>query len=150
MANKLILGSVGLILVIGLWSFLSKSVAYWRYRSARQDMQHIAEAAERYHGAQGDWPEDVNPGLLPPELSQDLKEWPQPPCEGWSYDWEDWIGVPLADDTVRITLRSKALTPMFYFCISSSKDCAPPSVASGGTDISKLARKRLTCKEKGS
>ena len=146
----ILLGTSLLVFLLGPSAGLLLQKIKWRlhYNHALQDMQKIAEAAKADYALQKDYAPQVMPGVLPPRFEKTLATWPDPPCPGWTYGWDNWVGIPGADNTVRITLRNPHLYAVYYLCISSSGDCSPLLMWSHGTAIDQAGDHYLTCREK--
>lgn len=119
-----------------------------RYNHAVKDMQMIAEAAKADYARNKNYAPEVNPGILPARFTT-LAQWPAAPCEGWAYGWDDWVGVPGAEDTVRVSLRDKDWYTVYYVCIQSNSNCAPAQLFGNGKPVEKAPHHYLTCKERG-
>jgi len=84
--------------------------------------------------------ENVNPGLVA------ISGWPTPPCEGWTYDWDNWwvqYGGSFNYNSIRVTIRQPSIDAKYFYCIASSGDCA--ATVAGGVDVRTV--KTLKCSE---
>jgi hypothetical protein len=83
--------------------------------------------------------------------SGELQQWPQAPCPGWYYSWEDWsaFGYPVT----QVTVRRANNTLIYGFCIDTSGGAGNCQVAdpifggAGATDINAPASHSLYCTE---
>lgn len=154
--NKLILSArnsftlVELLVVISIISLLASIVfaslngarGKARYARILGDFNAMRTAAELDADVRGGaYAADLCPNQNP--FPQYLPLWPQPPCPGWSYDWENWGN----GETIRITMRDDGLTSCsggtrkYYFCIFTTGNCT----ASDGINITTVADKSISC-----
>ena len=145
-----VIAIIGILASTALAS-LNDARASANFTKMKQDMRQIATAAELFAIKNQQYPCDVAPDLDPGSLdvstiypgevgrfcSSDetlvaggyLPEWPTPPCEGWTYDWENWGPAVLPTGTgishiVRVSMRtSTAGVPnVYYYCIKDTHD----------------------------
>lgn len=140
---------VELLVVISIISLLSSVVfstvnsarAKARYARVISDFRQMKLAAELDADTRnGVYAGDLCPNTNP--FPQYLSVWPQPPCSGWSYDWENWDG----GGTIRVTMRDSGLTAcagsaIYYSCIFTTGNCN----AGNGADINTVASKAINC-----
>lgn len=96
---------VELIVVIAVISILARlalptfqeSVIRARAAAALGDVDVVRTAAANYHARSNRWPADAPPGVVPPDLLEDLPEGFTFEREGFKLDWEVWAlpdGIP--------------------------------------------------------
>jgi hypothetical protein len=119
----------------------------WRFHRVCVDMQRIVDASKEDYALHKAYAPQVMPGVLPPDFDKYLSDWPDPPCPGWVYGWDQWIGVPGTGDTVRVTLRDDHLYSVYFQCLSATGDCSPPIMWGHGVPISQAQKHILTCRE---
>ncbi len=106
-----------------------------RYAKVLADMAQIGKAAEMFNTSSTvGYPADNWPGLLPGELAAYISKWPTPPCNGWTYDWENWS----SGNDIRVTARRSDNNEALHYCIyNPTGGCMP--------DLTQLAAKTITC-----
>lgn len=73
-----------------------------RAASALGDINAIRLAAFTYNADTNDWPPDVGPGVVPPELTRYLGSGFDFDRDGYRLDWDNWVlpdGTPKHPDT---------------------------------------------------
>jgi prepilin-type N-terminal cleavage/methylation domain-containing protein len=96
-------------------------------------------------------------GTLPPSFaaSYSLSVWPNAPCPGWSYGWDNWTddfaGLDVAN-VVRVTLRDTTGTAVWSYCVDTvggSGNCMFQDPLSSATpiDITSATNKYIYCNE---
>ena len=82
-----IVGVLSSVVLVSLNTARDKS----RYSHATSQLVEIEKALELYYSNNGQYPADVGPGAAPPGLIPTyLAVWPDPPCPGWTYDYQNW------------------------------------------------------------
>src|SRR5437879_1149336 len=97
-----------------------------RYSQIKADMDGITQAAYTDFTSSRDntWALNVaSPGDSPSFVGTELKKWPQPPCPGWFYNWENYSAIP-AVNAVRVTIHKSDAAPFGSFCLENyGGDC---------------------------
>ena len=73
-----------------------------RAAAALSEIKTVQMAAYTYNIDTGDWPADVYPGIVPPELERYLDDPDAFRGEGYQLDWENWVlpdGSPMHPQT---------------------------------------------------
>ncbi len=128
------------IAIIGLLSsivFASLNSARAKARAARvkADFDAITKAAMLDSDDRGGaWAPDVGPGHAPAFVGKYLPQWPKPPCNGYTYDWENWSG----GKDIRISLRNSGGGVVVQKCIYQA-----PGFSC--TDVSQANFSSLSC-----
>ena len=128
------------IAIIGLLSsivFASLNSARAKARAARvkADFDAITKAAILDSNDRGGaWAPDVGPGHAPAFVGKYLPQWPKPPCNGYTYDWENWSG----GKDIRISLRNSGGGVVVQKCIYQA-----PGFSC--TDVSQANFSSLSC-----
>jgi prepilin-type N-terminal cleavage/methylation domain-containing protein len=128
-----VISIIGLLASVVLVS-LNSARAKARYTQALGDMKQLATAAELYHSAGNDYPPNVNPDIDPGFAPAYINRWPKPPCNGWTYDWDNWPYIANRDPTehiIRITLRRTDSSAVYFFCVFATGDCMGSDAAGG-------------------
>ena len=119
-----------------------------RYAKALREMKILAVAAGVVHATDQAFAPEVGPDTLPPEFTTQVFEWPAAPCPGWTYDYENWEGIPGHDNTIRISLRKADFSNIGQYCVHTDGDCTVPTHFTGPSDpIQDKATQRFTCNE---
>jgi len=127
---------IGLLAGIGIASFQG-SLSRARYSQVIAHMTEFKDSTKQYQTIYGIYPYDRPPGAVtvawdPPSgflIPDFLELFPEPPCSGWQYDFDDWIhdtahnvdnakisnGHP--NQIVRVTIRDSAGVNRFMYCI---------------------------------
>lgn len=148
-----VIAIIGILASVALASFVDARAAA-RFSKMKEDMRQMALAAELFvidnqlYPCDG-WPGE-DPGIRPLSgaravevgtICSDattlvgggyLPVLPEPPCAGWTYDWENWgpiSNLPTGDDDshiVRISLRANTgISPepsVYHYCILDTHD----------------------------
>lgn len=125
-----VIAIIGLLSSIVLAS-LSEARARGRYATAVEQMRAIAIAAEIARGSYScvtvwtgqsytsPYACDVDAGRAPSFVGSTMGAWPQPPCPGWAYDWENWTVVN--NNIMRVSLRTRVGGPtLIWECVAES------------------------------
>jgi prepilin-type N-terminal cleavage/methylation domain-containing protein len=94
-----IIGLLSTVAVVGLGRSRDKS----RFTKAQADMSVIGKAVDMAYNDNGVYPADASMNSLPAALASYLSRWPQPPCSGWVYDYENWTQG--SSNFIRTSLR---------------------------------------------
>ncbi|MBP9691418.1 prepilin-type N-terminal cleavage/methylation domain-containing protein [Candidatus Woesebacteria bacterium] len=158
---------IGLLATVGVASY-GNVIASSRYTKIIGDMEAIQKAAEMYYIKNSIYPVDRAPEQLvvtwdPPSgfiVPKYLEAWPKPPCEGWRYDWDNWIrNTPhnsvnavisnvSTEQIVRVTLKNASNGNAYMYCIyDANKTVVVPCTETGEaiTDIKNLVDKKIKC-----
>jgi prepilin-type N-terminal cleavage/methylation domain-containing protein len=130
-----IIGLLSTVAVVATNSSRDKA----RYARTIADMEQISKAAELYYSANGSYPGDVAPGLLPAGLAAYLATWPKPPCSNWVYDWQNWS----SGNVIQVNTAISGSGYQFQYCIYA----APGNACTGGVEITSYSSKSITCNE---
>jgi prepilin-type N-terminal cleavage/methylation domain-containing protein len=121
-----------------------------RFAQIKADVDAIAATAYNDYITNTVWA-PLTFGAMPANwaANQELRMWPNPPCAGWYYSWEDWtpFGYPL----VQVTVRKADTTVIWNYCIDTTGGAAacqanPYNGASFG-DISQTTSGHIYCNE---
>ena len=125
-----------------------------RYAQMKSDMNAIAQAAYTDYTTSNNntWPlltfNNMPPSMMASGL---LSHWPNAPCPGWYYSWEDWTNLPTPVSAVSVTLRRSDNSILFNYCLSSIGDNCYPNdpMGFGGTptDIASAPIRHIYCTE---
>lgn len=127
-----VIAIIGVLSAVVLAS-MNASRAKARYARILEDFKSIEMAVRYAYDANRTYPADVLWGVFPPELTPYLTRWPEPPCAGWTYDYENWSG-----GRIYVTARNAANDDVVYLCIEDeSEDCpnTATSPSSGSINI---------------
>ena|ERR1700687_627340 len=120
-----------------------------RYSQIKADMDGISQAAYNDYTTNGVWAA-LTFGAMPPSwsTSRELKSWPNAPCSGWYYSFEDWslFGVP----STQVTLRRKNNTLLWSYCLDTSGggSCQTDPLFGGVTrELSTIQAAYIYCNE---
>jgi prepilin-type N-terminal cleavage/methylation domain-containing protein len=94
-------------------------MAHVRWSSVKANMDSIGKAAFMDYANNLAWP-PLTFGAMPPSpsnMAQLLPQWPQPPCPGWYYSWEDWEP---AYATSWVTLRKSDNSAYYAYCVGTN------------------------------
>jgi prepilin-type N-terminal cleavage/methylation domain-containing protein len=99
------------------------------------DMDLISQTAYNDFTTTNNWAPIELPGNLPASFAASgLPTWPIPPCPGWTYSWDNFMGFPA--DSIRITLRRPDLSPLWSSCLQNySGNCQDLDNYTGMTTI---------------
>src|SRR5258708_3631983 len=108
---------MGILTVIAVASYGTLQ-AKTRYSKVATDMDAIAQSAMNDYTTNAVWA-PLTFGAMPAIWSTngELRVWPQAPCPGWYYSWEDWsvFGIP----AVQVTLRRGNNTLLWGYCVDT-------------------------------
>lgn len=104
-----------------------------RFANVVSTFNSIHKAAELYNYTQGAYASDVGPGAAPAFVGNTLPTWPEPPCDSWTYDWENWSG----GNNIQISLRNSSNSIVYRKCVYQN--------GYGCTDISTVTDRSLAC-----
>ena len=136
-------------IVSASWDTLQARI---RYSAARANMDSIANAGYVDYtlsdsNSQGsNWDVlTIVPGQAPPRIMARklLTKWPDPPCPGWFYTWDNWDGTSQSGlnstglESIRVSLRKANATAYFSYCVNSFANgrCAEQDPLSGSAPI---------------
>jgi len=162
-----VISIIGLLAAVGLTVYTS-TMARARYSKVQADLTAIRTAGHNYYTQHNIYPYDRPPGAIsvawdPPSgflVPDFLNEWPEPPCAGWKYDWDDWIRDSVhnvtnaenangdANQIVRITVQDTAHVNKYYYCIYDENPGGNgPCLETGETitEFSQITNNQLTC-----
>ncbi len=108
--------SILMAIVSASWETLQARI---RYSAAKANMDAIANAGYTDFANNGDW--DVMSLLgMPPRIAANrlLSKWPDPPCPGWFYTWDNWDGTA-GFLSIRVSLRKANQTAVLSYCVNS-------------------------------
>lgn len=138
---------IELLVVIAIISVLASTVMIslkqardkGRYAGVVSQLVEASKAVEVYYFDNGVYPNDVGPGTNPPGLIPDyLAEWPDPPCSGWSYDWQNWNG----GNNILISVYKP--NPLGGWIVVG-QECVYQTAAHSCTDIGTWINKSISC-----
>jgi len=129
-----------------------------RFSKARADMDGIAQAAYNDYATNGEWGETAfgNLGEMPTswKASGELKKWPEGPCPGWYYSWEDWATAPTPYMVRQVTLRRGNNTILWGYCVDAGSgagaNCSvidPFNHGGSAIELSSLTDRHIYCSE---
>ena len=89
---------VELVVVVAVVSILARialpsveeAIARARAAAAVGDVEVVRTAAANYHARTNQWPAEAQPGVVPPELIEDLPDGFTFDRETYALDWERW------------------------------------------------------------
>jgi len=154
-----VIAIIGLLASIVLAS-LSEARARARYAGIIEEMQAIATAGEIAYGRKyscvtvhtgqpytSPYPCDVEAGAPPSFVGSTIGTWPEPPCPGLVYDWENWAVV--GSQIMRVSLRRGVGQPtIFYACLhEGTTGSCTTGTAGGGVDYRDYTPKAIYCNE---
>jgi prepilin-type N-terminal cleavage/methylation domain-containing protein len=123
-----------------------------RFSKVKGDMDGIAKAAISDYSNTNVWA-PLTFGAMPAvwTATNELSQWPTPPCPGWYYSWEDWsaFGYPVT----QVTLRRANNTLLWGYCVdtlggSGSCQVADPIFGGGSAqDLITLNTHSAYCNE---
>jgi prepilin-type N-terminal cleavage/methylation domain-containing protein len=119
-----------------------------RYSRVAADVRSLVTVANADFADNHDYAPPAFPGELPPRFQNWLGVWPQPPCPGWNYQWDNIVDANLTG-FVRITVRNASDAPLFYQCVSvvgglaSCEETGDPIY--GGQDLFNIPDKVVSC-----
>ncbi len=96
-----------------------------RYAKILEDFRSIEMAVRFAYDADKIYPADVLWNVFPTELAPFLRQWPTPPCSGWTYDYENWSG-----GRIYITARNASNDDVVYYCIEDESENCPNTASS--------------------
>jgi prepilin-type N-terminal cleavage/methylation domain-containing protein len=128
-----------------------------RFSQMKANMDTIAMAGYTDFSSNLLWAPMPIAGTLPPSFaaSYSLSVWPNAPCPGWSYGWDNWTddfaGLDVAN-VVRVTLRDTTGTAVWSYCVDTvggSGNCMFQDPLSSATpiDITSATNKYIYCNE---
>jgi prepilin-type N-terminal cleavage/methylation domain-containing protein len=122
-----------------------------RFSQVRADLDGIVQAAYSDYTSSKDntWALNVALGAAPSFVGTELRKWPQAPCPGWFYSWENYSAVP-AINAVRVTIHRTDATALWSFCMENyGGDCVADDGSGTPTDIASLpsGSKYIYCSE---
>jgi type II secretory pathway pseudopilin PulG len=125
-----------------------------RSSQARADMDSIAMAGTiDYTNSNTNMWATLTYGEMPPEFASanNLSKWPQAPCPGWYYSWENWADFD-GYEKVAVTLRNANNFVVWNYCVNTfggAADCQydPLKSMPGSVDLSVNPIKHLYCNE---
>jgi prepilin-type N-terminal cleavage/methylation domain-containing protein len=141
---------MGILAAIAVASYNTLQ-AKTRYSKVVADMDAIAQAAMNDYSTNAVWA-PLTFATMPSvwQTNGELRGWPQTPCPGWYYSWEDWsvFGIPV----VQVTLRRANNTLLWGYCVDTSGgsgNCqvADPVFGGSATDISTITNRYVYCNE---
>ena len=136
-------------IVTATWGTLQARI---RYSHVRADMDAIGIAGYTDYSNNEVWaPLCIG---RPPFADYLLPKWPEAPCPGWDYVWENWTndgGVSIAD-VIRVTLRNGAGDPIWAYCVDNiggRGDCMMGDPGSGVVpkNLSAASQRYIYCTE---
>lgn len=132
-----------------------------RFATILQELRSIETAAELAAGTytctdlsdgtvfSSEYPCDARGGNMPLKTDNatpidSLPAWPEPPCSGWEYDWENWD----YGETIRLSVRRPESggydgSTALYLCLHTSGDCH----STDGANILDFQPQAITCRE---
>jgi len=163
---------------------VSNATAKARYAKTLEAMSTLGRAAMTYEAdtgrtlcdTNGGNPADAWDGTGYPcaDFRNYLPIWPEPVCDGWKYDWDNWTlaghpGTPTGTmayefyirNAIRVTLRHSNGDSLYFYCFQFQPEVGFPSdqycyagdqskileSSAGGQDVLNLTDKKITCKE---
>jgi len=123
-----------------------------RYSSVKANMDSIAQAGYiDYTNNLGVWDFALNPWTPPPSIMGNnlLRSWPQAPCPGWYFSWDN--GQPFGLDVVRVSVRRADDSAAFSYCVNTygGGNCNQADIYSGAptVEISTADISHINCNE---
>ena len=127
-----------------------------RYSTVKADLDAIGMAGYRnFTDNEGIWDFSPDPWTPPPSIMGDnlLKSWPQAPCPGWYFSWDN--GQPFGLNVIRVSVRNANDAAVFSYCVNTfgGGDCNAEDTYSQVTghsppvEISTADVKHIYCNE---
>lgn len=143
-----VIAIIGVIISIVVVA-IEESRARSRFSTMATQLQQIRNAGEIYRTAEGEFASEVAAGVAPVFVGdgEPMSVWPEPPCAGFEYDWENWSVSTHGVDAVRVSLRDDGGESLFYVCLSadSTGSCEGSQSQDQGEDLSQTDSVALYC-----
>jgi prepilin-type N-terminal cleavage/methylation domain-containing protein len=122
-----------------------------RYAQIKANLDIISQVAysDFTSNKNNDWAAMVMPGNAPSFVgTNDLPTWPQPPCPGWMYSYDNYFAIP-GVSAVRLTVRRADLSSIWSYCLDNYGGNCEGDDGFGGhpPDISSATVKHVYCSE---
>lgn len=121
-----------------------------RFAQVKADFDSMTHAAfnDFTSSSTNDWAVAVMPGVAPSFAGgSTLNKWPQPPCAGWIYSWENYYGIP-GVNSVRITLRKANYDALWSVCLQNyDGNCQGDDGFGAPTELTAVSSHYIYCNE---
>ncbi len=121
-----------------------------RFNVVKANMDAISKAAFVDFTSSKDhvWAPMVAPGSAPSFTASHLSKWPEPPCPGWMYGWDNYYGVATVK-AVRVTVYQRNGHALWSICLENyGGDCEGADMfGDSPTELSKVTDRYVYCNE---